>query len=164
VIKIKRFIILLMMVIILVSGCVINQNKEQYKNVNLYFIALSDNGVRGKKVAAEDSVVPIKISIEKTTDPIPVAYEHLLAIKDKDYEDLYNTLYQSDLKFDKVKVNDGEANIYLTGNLILGGELDSPRVKAQLEETALQFKEIKSVVIYINNKNLDSILSLKGEE
>ena len=49
----------------------------------------------------------------------------------------------------------------LNGTLQLGGVCDNPRVKAQLEQTALQFPTVKSVKYYINDKTLDEALSLK---
>jgi hypothetical protein len=42
--------------------------------------------------------------------------------------------------------------------------MDSPRIKAQLEETALQFSTVTKVSVYINDKSLEDVLSLKGEE
>jgi hypothetical protein len=39
--------------------------------------------------------------------------------------------------------------------------MDNPRVKAQIEETALQFSTVKKVSVYLKDKTLDEALSLK---
>jgi spore germination protein GerM len=43
----------------------------------------------------------------------------------------------------------------------MGGECDTPRVQAQIEQTILQFPTVKEVVIFINGKHLSDVLSLK---
>jgi hypothetical protein len=43
----------------------------------------------------------------------------------------------------------------------MGGECDSPRVQAQLEQTVLQFPSVTDVAIFINGKPLAEALSLK---
>ena len=67
---------------------------------------------------------------------------------------LYNALYQSHLSIADVAVVDGEARIFLTGNLTLGGECDNPRVEEQLKAIALQFNTVKRVSVYINGEAL----------
>jgi hypothetical protein len=161
----KKIIYLIFITTFLVIGCANqNQNKEElYDKVNIYMIALSDNGVTGSKVGAEDSLIPIEIQITKTANPIKIAYEKLLSIKERNYGEsgLYNPLYQSTLEIDKIETDEDSALVYLKGSPLLGGVMDIPRVKAQLESTALQFEFIKSVKIYINNVELDKALSLK---
>jgi spore germination protein GerM len=87
----------------------------------------------------------------------------LFSLKDRFYGEsgFYNSLYQSNLKVDSAKIENGIATIKLSGNLMLGGVMDNPRVKAQITETALQFSTIKEVRIFINDKTIDEALSLK---
>jgi hypothetical protein len=75
---------------------------------------------------------------------------------------LYNALYQSDLQLESVTVEAGKAVIKLTGSLTLGGECDNPRVAAQLDATARQFPTVSELSIFINDKLLADVLSLKG--
>ena len=75
---------------------------------------------------------------------------------------LYNALYQSDLQVESISLENGKAEIYLTGTMMLGGECDNPRVEAQLKQTALQFSTVQEVSIYINGKLLSEVLSLRG--
>lgn len=129
--------------------------------VNIYFIALEDNGVAGKKIGCNDSVVPVKREIAKTQTPLKAVLEELLSYKNQYFGEsgLYNALYQSDLRFDSAVIQNGEAVIKLSGILQLGGACDNPRVKAQIEETALQFQTVSTVRVLINNKPIDDVLS-----
>jgi len=141
------------------------QDSAGVKNVKIYFIGIEDNGESGKKVGATDSVIPVTIDIEPTKAPLKAALSRLLAIDEQMYgqSGFYHSLYQSDLEIQSIVIKEGEATIKLTGNLKLGGALDNPRVKAQIEETALQFDSVKKVSIFINGKEIDDVLSLKGE-
>jgi hypothetical protein len=44
----------------------------------------------------------------------------------------------------------------------MGGECDTPRVQAQLEQTVRQFPNVTEVNIFINGKPIADVLSLKG--
>lgn len=132
--------------------------------IKIYLIAVEDNGKSGEKLDTGDSVVPVERNIKETTAPLRAALEELLSLKEKDYgqSGLYNPLYRSNLKVEQVRILSGKAEIYLTGTLSLGGEMDNPRVKAQLKKTASQFSSVKDLQIYLNGKTLDEALSLKG--
>lgn len=141
-----------------------NQTSNKVTKVKMFLIAIDDKGQSGKEIGAGDSVVPVEVEIEPTRAPLSAAYNKLLSNKDKDYGEsgFYNPLYKSNLKLERAAIKDGTAEVHLSGSLVLGGALDNPRVKAQLEETALQFNTVKKVIIYINDKTLDEALSLKG--
>ena len=132
--------------------------------VLIYLIALGDNGVSGPLVGCGDSAVPVPAEIPPTEGILRAALDHLLAQKDQYYgqSGLYNALYQSDLVVRDVTIVDGEARIYLTGALMQGGECDSPRIQAQLEQIALQFSTVQTVAIFINDVPLADALSLQG--
>jgi hypothetical protein len=132
--------------------------------VEIYLIALEDNGQSGIAVGCGDSAVPVQVQIEPTQGVLKAALEALLAIKVQYYgqSGLYNALYQSDLQVESVKITDENAEVHLTGSLILGGECDNPRVQAQLEQTILQFSTVSQASVYINGKTLADALSLKG--
>lgn len=131
--------------------------------VNLYFIALEDNGRSGKKIGCNDSVVPVEIQIVPTRAPLTAALEQLFAVHSQYYGEsgLYNALYQSSLHVDSAAVQQGRATIYLSGTFQLGGVCDDPRFAAQIEETALQFPTVGEVVVFINGRRLEDILSEK---
>ncbi|MBI2074452.1 MAG: GerMN domain-containing protein [Candidatus Levybacteria bacterium] len=132
--------------------------------VNVYMIALEDNGKSGEKIGCGDSVIAVERSISSTTMPLRAALEQLLSIKDRTLGQfgLYNSLYQSDLKVDRVSIdNNGKATVNLSGKVQLGGVCDNPRFEAQITKTVLQFSTIKTVAVFINSVPLKDIVSEK---
>jgi hypothetical protein len=71
---------------------------------------------------------------------------------------LYNALHRSDLSLDSATVENGQATLYLSGNLQLGGICESPRVEAQLRQTTDQFSTVGESVIFINGERLENLL------
>jgi spore germination protein GerM len=130
----------------------------EFTSVAVYLIALN-----GGKVGCGDGVVSVVRQVPPTRNPLTAALQSLFAIRDQTYgqSGLYNALYRSTLQVDRVVVSQGVATIWLTGQFNLGGECDNPRVAAQLDQTALQFATVKNVVIYVNGKPLNEVLSLK---
>ncbi len=133
------------------------------KEGKIYMIAIGDNGVSGKKIGCGDSAVGVIVTLSNPSAPLRSVLEKLLAVQSQNYgqSGLYNALFRSDLQLQSVTIKNGVADIYLTGSLTLGGVCDNPRVQAQFEETALQFSTVNKVNVYINNKNLLDLLSLK---
>jgi spore germination protein GerM len=131
--------------------------------VEIYLIALEDNGQSGPQVGCGDSAVPVQVPISPTKEVLKAAIENLLSLKTQSYgqSGLYNALYQSDLHLDGVNIKDGVAIINLSGSLQIGGECDSPRVEAQINQTALQFATVKDVSVTVNGRTLQDVLSLK---
>lgn len=128
------------------------------QRVNIYMI-----GLESGSVGCGDEVVPVRRDIQKTQAPLTAALNLLLAQKSQYYGEsgLYNALYQSNLRIGSISQNGTAWTIRLTGSLVLGGTCDGPRVKAQLEQTALQFSTVKSVRYYVNGQPLESLLSGK---
>jgi spore germination protein GerM len=58
----------------------------------------------------------------------------------------------SGLKLKKLKISRGSAVVYLTGKLQLQGLLSGPRLRLQIEKTLKQFRTVRRVTMYINNK------------
>jgi hypothetical protein len=132
--------------------------------VQIYLIALEDQGVSGMLVGCGDSAVPVSVQIPPTQGVLKAALDTLLSVKSQYYGEsgLYNALYQSDLQVDSVTIKDGKAVVKLSGTLQMGGECDNPRVAAQLEETVLQFPTVKQASIFVNGRPLSDALSLRG--
>jgi hypothetical protein len=132
--------------------------------VQIFMIAQNDNGKAGKKIGCGDSVVAVDRIIPTTTAPLTAALKELFSLHDQNYgqSGLSNALYQSNLKVDSINLVNLKATINLSGKVTLGGECDSPRVAAQIKETALQFSTVKEVAVSVNNVSLDQILSGKG--
>ncbi len=132
--------------------------------VQVFLIAVGDNGLTGSAVGCGDSAVPVQVQTPPTSQVLQAALATLLSIKDQFYgqSGLYNALYQSDLQVESINIVAGKASVYLTGTLLMGGECDTPRVRAQLEQTILQFPTVTETDIFINGKPLADVLSLKG--
>jgi spore germination protein GerM len=133
----------------------------RFTQVKIYLIALNDNGRSGPQVGCGDSAIPVVRQITPTNAPLTAAIKELLSLHDRDYGEsgLYNALYQSRLQVSSVAIMNGVATIRLTGQLLQGGECDSPRIGAQLTNTALQFSTVRSVQVFINGVPLQTLLS-----
>ncbi len=132
--------------------------------VKIYLIAVGDNGVSGQLIGCGDSLVPVEVPIAPTLGVLRAALEELFKLQGQQYygqSGLYNALYQSELAIADVAIAGGEARIFLTGTMTLGGECDNPRVEEQLRALALQFSTVEHVSIYINGEPLHDVLSLK---
>ena len=131
--------------------------------VEIYLIGIGDNGQGGVLIGCGDSAIPVQVQIEPTQGVLKAAVEKLLSIKDQYYgqSGLYDALYQSSLQVQSVTINNGVANVQISGTMQLGGECDNPRVEAQLTNTVLQFPSVTSADIFINGKTLAEALSLK---
>jgi hypothetical protein len=132
--------------------------------VQIFLIAVDDNGQSGQMIGCGDSLVPVQVEIPRSQAVLKASLEKLLSIRTQYYGEsgLYNALYQSDLQLESVTLDGGKAVIKLTGILMLGGECDDPRVAAQLDATARQFPTVSEVVIYVNGRLLADVLSLRG--
>jgi hypothetical protein len=137
----------------------------QANRVKIFLIAIGDAGKSGKEIGCGDSAIPVEVEVPAAADPLVAAFQELLSIHDPYYgqSGLYNALYQSDLKVESASIQAGLASVELSGQMLLAGECDDPRVAAQLEETALQFPEANQAAIFINGTLLKDALSLKGE-
>ncbi|MEZ4711778.1 MAG: LysM peptidoglycan-binding domain-containing protein [Caldilineaceae bacterium] len=127
-----------------------------FTRTNIYLVALEDAGRSGMEIGCGDSVVTVEVPIEPTVAPLTTALGALFDIDERFYgqSGLYNALYQSDLSVDSIDITDGVASLYLSGALRVGGVCDEPRVRAQLEETALQYSTVDEVRIFFNGEPL----------
>lgn len=135
------------------------------QTVNLYLVAIGDNGASGELIGCGDSLVTVEVAIEPTNAVLRAALTALLSLPaDATYgqSGLYNTLYLSDLQIESLEITGRQAIVRLTGDLIYGGECDIPRIEAQLTSIALQFSTVDSVRVYINGTLLSDLLDLRG--
>jgi LysM repeat protein len=129
-----------------------------FTEVKIALIALE-----GGNIGCGDGVVLVRRNVPATTAPLTAAIRDLLSIKDQYYgqSGLYNALYQSNLAIQSVAINSGKATIKLTGQVVLGGVCDAPRVQAQFEHTGRQFSTVQSVEVFVNDVPLVDVLSSK---
>lgn len=127
-------------------------------SAKLFFVALEDNGVRGKAIGCGDSIVA---SPHSDTVSLNDTLEKLLSVKEKEYgqDKLYNALYQSNLQVDTISQDTGVVTVKLSGKYQIGGVCDGPRIQSQLEETVKQFEGVQEVHVLINEIPLEDLLS-----
>lgn len=138
---------------------------EGLDHVNIYLIAVGDNGASGELIGCGDSLVPVQVSIEPTLGVLRAALKELFKLEGQaDYgqSGLYNALYLSHLTIDDLAVVNGKATMKLSGQIVTGGECDIPRIEAQLRAIALQFSTVQQVSITINGVPLADVLDLRG--
>lgn len=128
--------------------------------VELFYVKLDDNGVGGKKIGCNDSVIGIETSVPKTETPLRSAMEALVNQKVvATSTGLYDALSMSRFSVRDVSIQNQTAIINLSGTLRLGGVCDAPRIQAQLEETARQFPSVKTAAVFVNGIELSKLLS-----
>jgi LysM repeat protein len=125
--------------------------------VRIFLVSTDDGG----PIGCGDTLVAVTQEIPSTRGVLRAALERLLSLHSAYYGEsgLYNALYQSQLAIEDVRIDNRVATIRLTGQVVLGGVCDTPRVTAQLEQLALQFSTVDQVKIYINGTLLENALN-----
>jgi len=138
-------------------------SSETVSSVRVFLVALEDGGGSGEPIGCGDSLVPVTLMVEPAEGVLRASLTHLLALEEQDYGEsgLYNALHASRLKVDVIRVENGAAEIHLSGHLLAGGVCDGPRIIGQLSATALQFGDISDARFFINGLPLEEVLSGK---
>jgi len=134
-----------------------------FRRTDIYLIAVGDEGELGPEIGCDDSVVPVEVVIDPTIAPLRAALERLLSLGTPEYgmSGYYNALYQSSLTLEDVTIEDRQATILLFGDLVVGGACDGPRIRAQLEYTALQYDTVDRVAVFVNGESLAEVLGVR---
>lgn len=131
-------------------------------DTQIYLVALdAEPEGSADAIGCGDGLVPVTVELEGSGDPLVGALNELLSIRDEFYgqSGLYSALYQSDLEVAAVQYEGTTAIVALEGELMMGGTCDTPRVRAQLEQTALQFDGVESVEFLINGDPLNEVIA-----
>jgi hypothetical protein len=131
--------------------------------VRLFLIAPGDNGRAGRRVACNDSAVPVEVPLPQPEPGLAGALRALLALKER-YQTssgLYNPLYASTLDLVRIERQGADARVYLKGYLELADACDDRRLLAELQETALQFADVQHAQFYVGDRPLQEILGGK---
>ncbi|KKP38267.1 MAG: hypothetical protein UR28_C0019G0022 [Candidatus Peregrinibacteria bacterium GW2011_GWF2_33_10] len=166
----KIFIILSIISLITIYSCTnektIIKTQPETLDVNLYFVALEDKGIKGEKIGCDDSLVPIKVQIDKS-DRIEIeivyALEKLFSKTKNLYQSqsLYNSLSNFDMKVENVIIGNKQVTVSLVGQYSVSGVCEIPRIENQLKKTVAQFGEFKDITILINGKKMEDVFSSK---
>ena len=125
----------------------------------IYLVAIGDNGENGQLIGCQDSLIPVEVEIEATDDPATRVERALNALfgVGENQDDLYNALYQSTLTVDSVTVEGDEVTVALSGDVLVGGTCDEPRVIEQIRATVLDAAGVGMATITVNGTPLDDI-------
>lgn len=127
--------------------------------VNIYLVALEDNGQSGMAFGCGDSLIPVRqqIDADNTNEArIRAALERLFSLHDPFFGEsgLYTVFYQSNLAVQSVTISNGHALVRLTGMMRIGGVCDDPRAEQQMRQTILQFPGVNSTAVLLNGELL----------
>jgi hypothetical protein len=136
------------------------------EQVRVMLIAPKDGGSQGRKVACDDSAVPVEVTLPVETPALEGSLEGLFSLGHEPSNTpwdtrtgLYNALHASPLTIEKIERRGAEATIHLHGYLEIGEPCDGQRALAQLTETVLQFPDIQHVQLYLDGKPLREMLA-----
>lgn len=132
------------------------------EQVRVFLIAPKDGGSQGRKVACDDSAVPVEVTLPMETPALEGSLEGLFALGRNPWDTrsgLYNALHASPLTLEKIERRGPEAVIRLHGYLEIGDPCDGRRALAQLTETVLQFPDVQRVQLYLEGKPLQGELA-----
>lgn len=98
-------------------------------------------------------------TVDKTSKVLEATYKLLFDIKhdpEIQADGFRNTVAAFDrVFFDSVTLGDGVAKVYLSGNINSPDTCADPEFKAQIETAAFEYKTVKSIEVYLNNKIFD---------
>jgi hypothetical protein len=130
---------------------------------SVYFVAIGDGGSHGMRFGCGDSLVAVRVTAPSGSDMLAVAMGQLLAPPDgtAPRAGLYNALSGSPLRYVSGYLDGTTAVVNLSGSLHTGGVCDTPRIEAQLAQTAVAATGASQAEIYIDGNALTDLLSLR---
>jgi LysM repeat protein len=123
----------------------------------IFLLALGDNGASGRPAGCGDSAVGVWVEAPPSQAVLRTSLETLLSLRDPFHRQsgLFNALHRSRLTLSDLQLANGVATMRLTGQLVAEGYCERSQVRAQLEQTALQFATVNQVVIFVNGNRFN---------
>ncbi len=121
--------------------------------LKLAMILDGDDGKNGKKIGCGDSLVFVEKQVPHTVATLTAAMTELLATKQSVVGSMSasNPLSRSTLSLVGATVApDGTATVKIQGTIAIAGVCESPRIEAQVEETALAVPGVTKVIVELN--------------
>ncbi len=128
---------------------------------DVYLVDLEDNGANGPLIGCGDSLDSLNLTETTTMQPIEAAITALVTETAQTVGGLYNVFYQSNLTVNSATISGSTASIDLSGQLMLAGVCDNPRVEETIKATAMQFAGVTTVNVTLNGDTLANALSLQ---
>lgn len=144
-----------------------SQPEDETETVNIYFVALEDNGQNGKLIGCGDSLIPVEVEIAATDSPGARVLEALNALVETeeqtvtgpDGRQLYNALAESDVAAMAAEVESGLATVHMAGEPTVSGTCDEPRFVEQIRQTVLQFDAVHMTNVFLDGELLRGYFS-----
>lgn len=132
------------------------ESGQNTQSINIYLVAVGDDGKKGKKIGCGDSLVAVTRPIKKTAAPLSAAIRELLQTPQHPdgSPNLENFWKGRNLKVRSVSIVNQTATIRLSGALSVAGVCDAPRIESQIDATARQFATVKRVKVFIGKQTL----------
>lgn len=95
--------------------------------------------------------------VPETTAVLDATYRGLFALTNEELQDqgTRNVVAdETELSYNKVTIDNGVAEVYLTGNMTVGHCAD-PSFRAQIQEAAFQFNTVTTIEVYRNDERWD---------
>jgi hypothetical protein len=129
-------------------------------DLTVALIELGDGSISADSIGCGD-----KIHREAQTDSVLAdALTTLFSVRDSNYEEKYNALWQSKLAVEKIQSRDGvTTEVWLKGQTQSGGVCDDPRIKAQIEGTIKRLKPKYQVYLNGSEANYRCLGDMSGE-
>ena len=134
--------------------------QAQFSQAQVYVIDTS--APTGDQICSEP-VIPVTVNFSSTVAPLTAGVESMLTMDDYGSEGLYNAFSLSNLTLDGIDIENRQAIISLSGELITLGNCDRVWMPAQIRQTALQYDTVDSVEILVNGQPLENVLNRAGD-
>lgn len=141
-------------------------NPAAPRMLTAYYVLLDDGGSSGVRFGCNDSLVGLARPVPGSEPLLTAAMNALLEgagaadtpLDSIEVADVYNALDNSDLTFLSGSFDGTTVTVYLAGTLSLGGACDTPRVEAQLTQTAVAAVGAIRAEVYVNGQPLTEVL------
>jgi len=136
------------------------------QRVRIFLISRGDGGRNGILLPCNDSAVPVTVMVPAGEPPLQGALRSLFELDRAALQgsSLMHPLFHSQLSLVSVEIEEGRAEIQLAGQLRAAPwPCNRERIRAQLEQTALQFEEIRQVELYVNGRPLAELLGISRD-
>ncbi|HEY9282933.1 MAG TPA: GerMN domain-containing protein [Pyrinomonadaceae bacterium] len=130
------------------------------REVQVFLVALDDNGRRGRRIGCGDSLVAVTRTVNAPGgSTLRAALEELLALPHDNDAGLKNFWRGNNLRLSGVTLRNGLATIRIAGEgPFVAGVCDAPRITEQIRATARQFPAVRRVAVFVNGRTLEGAL------
>ncbi|MGR2751995.1 GerMN domain-containing protein [Agromyces arachidis] len=130
--------------------------------LTVYFVRIGDDGASGERIGCGDSLVPVTTPPIATDDPLRASIVRLLETPEGEVvsSGLHTAVPGGTLDYVDGRAEGDTVTVELTGEPLLRGECEDPRIRAQLERTAMSATGASEALILIDGVPIEEFLDL----